>query len=133
MLAFPLPSSQGTGPSILILGKSKAIPSAVIDPVKPEKMSVFSKEISFNKVSFAYENELVIDKLNLTIPKGSSVALVGPSGGGKSTIANLVPRFYDVNEGSISIDGRDILQITKNDLRSLMGIVTQDSILFNDT
>ena len=108
-------------------------PNPIVDPVKPEKMSAFSKEISFNKVSFAYENELVIDKLNLTIPKGSSVALVGPSGGGKSTIANLVPRFYDVNEGSISIDGTDIRQITKNDLRSLMGIVTQDSILFNDT
>ena len=108
-------------------------PNPIVDPVKPEKMSAFSKEISFNKVSFAYENELVIDKLNLTIPKGSSVALVGPSGGGKSTIANLVPRFYDVNEGSISIDGTDIRQISKNDLRSLMGIVTQDSILFNDT
>ena len=76
---------------------------------------------------------IMIDKLNLTIPKGYSVALVGQSGGGKSTIANLVPRFYDVNEGSISIDGTDIRQITKNDLRSLMGIVTQDSILFNDT
>ena len=108
-------------------------PNPIVDPVKPEKMSAFSKEISFNKVSFAYENELVIDKLNLTIPKGSSVALVGPSGGGKSTTANLVSRFYDVNEGSISIDGTDIRQITKNDLRSLMGIVTQDSILFNDT
>ena len=108
-------------------------PNPIVDPVNPEKMSAFSKEISFNKVSFAYEIELVIDKLNLTIPKGSSVALVGPSGGGKSTIANLVPRFYDVNEGSISIDGTDIRQITKNDLRSLMGIVTQDSILFNDT
>ena len=108
-------------------------PNPIVDPVNPEKMSAFSKEISFNKVSFAYENELVIDKLNLTIPKGSSVALVGPSGGGKSTIANLVPRFYDVNEGSISIDGTDIRQFTKNDLRSLMGIVTQDSILFNDT
>ena len=108
-------------------------PNPIVDPVKPEKMSAFSKEISFNKVSFAYEEEIVIDKLNLTIPKGSSIALVGPSGGGKSTIANLVPRFYDVNEGSISIDGTDIRQITKNDLRSLMGIVTQDSILFNDT
>ena len=108
-------------------------PNPIVDPVKPEKMSAFSKEISFNKVSFAYEEEIVIDKLNLTIPKGSSVALVGPSGGGKSTIANLVPRFYDVNEGIISIDGTDIRQITKNDLRSLMGIVTQDSILFNDT
>ena len=108
-------------------------PNPIADPVNPEKMSAFSKEISFNEVSFAYENEFVIDKLNLTIPKGSSVALVGQSGGGKSTIANLVPRFYDVNEGSISIDGTDIRQITKNDLRSLMGIVTQDSILFNDT
>ena len=108
-------------------------PNPIVDPLKPEKMSAFSKGISFNKVSFAYENEIVINKLNLTIPKGSSVALVGPSGGGKSTIANLVPRFYDVNEGSISIDGTDIRQITKNDLRSLMGIVTQDSILFNDT
>ena len=108
-------------------------PNPIVDPVKPEKMSALSKGVSFNKVSFAYEEEIVIDKLNLTIPKGSSVALVGPSGGGKSTIANLVPRFYDVNEGSISIDGTDIRQITKNDLRSLMGIVTQDSILFNDT
>ena len=105
----------------------------IVDPVNPEKMSAFSKGVTFNKVSFAYEEEIVIDKLSLTIPKGSSIALVGPSGGGKSTIANLVPRFYDVNEGSISIDGTDIRQITKNDLRSLMGIVTQDSILFNDT
>ena len=108
-------------------------PNPIVDPVKPKKMSAFNKGVRFNKVSFAYGDELVIDKLNLTIPKGSSVALVGPSGGGKSTIANLVPRFYDVNEGSISIDGTDIRQFTKNDLRSLMGIVTQDSILFNDT
>jgi subfamily B ATP-binding cassette protein MsbA len=108
-------------------------PNPIVDTVKPKKMSAFNKGVRFNEVSFAYEDELVIDKLNLTIPKGSSVALVGPSGGGKSTIANLVPRFYDVNEGSISIDGTDIRQFTKNDLRSLMGIVTQDSILFNDT
>lgn len=108
-------------------------PNPIVDPVKPKKMSAFNKGVRFNEVSFAYEDELVIDKLNLTIPKGSSVALVGPSGGGKSTIANLVPRFYDVNEGNISIDGTDIRQFTKNDLRSLMGIVTQDSILFNDT
>jgi subfamily B ATP-binding cassette protein MsbA len=108
-------------------------PNSIVDPVKPKKMSAFSRVVTFNKVSFAYEEEIVIDKLSLTIPKGSSVAIVGPSGGGKSTIANLLPRFYDVNEGSISIDGTDIRQFTKNDLRSLMGIVTQDSILFNDT
>jgi len=109
------------------------IPNPIIDPVNPKKMTAFSKGVTFNKVSFAYEDKTVIDKLNLTIPKGSSVALVGPSGGGKTTIANLVPRFYDVSEGSISIDGTDIRQFTKDDLRSLMGIVTQDSILFNDT
>ncbi|MDG1824541.1 MAG: ABC transporter ATP-binding protein [Flavobacteriaceae bacterium] len=105
----------------------------IVDPMRPKKMSAFTKEISFKKVSFSYEEELVIDKFNLTIAKETSVALVGPSGGGKSTIANLVPRFYDVREGSISIDGTDVRQITKSDLRSLMGIVTQDSILFNDT
>ena len=105
----------------------------IVDPVNPKKMGRFTKGISFNKVYFGYEDEIAIDNLNLTIPKGSAVALVGPSGGGKSTIAKLVPRFYDVREGSISIDGTDIRQFTKNDLRSLMGIVTQDSILFNDT
>ena len=105
----------------------------IVDPVNPKKMGTFTKGISFNKVYFGYEDEIVIDNLNLTIPKGSAVALVGPSGGGKSTIAKLVPRFYDVREGFISIDGTDIREFTKNDLRSLMGIVTQDSILFNDT
>ena len=75
----------------------------------------------------------MIEKLNLSIPKGSSVALVGPSGGGKTTIANLVPRFYDVSDGSISIDGTDIRKLTKDKLRSFMGIVTQEAILFNDT
>ncbi|GIR50686.1 MAG: hypothetical protein CM15mP59_4280 [Flavobacteriaceae bacterium] len=68
----------------------------------------------------------MIEKLNLSIPKGSSVALVGPSGGGKTTIANLVPRFYDINDGSISIDGTDIRKLTKDKLRSFMGIVTQE-------
>ena len=105
----------------------------IVDPVNPKKMGRFTKGISFNKVYFGYEDEIAIDNLNLTIPKGSAVALVGPSGGGKSTIAKLVPRFYDVREGFISIDGTDIREFTKNDLRSLMGIVTQDSILFNDT
>ena len=105
----------------------------IVDPVNPKKMGTFTKGISFNNVYFGYEDEIVIDNLNLTIPKGSAVALVGPSGGGKSTIAKLVPRFYDVREGFISIDGTDIREFTKNDLRSLMGIVTQDSILFNDT
>ena len=67
------------------------------------------------------------------MPKGKSVALVGQSGSGKSTIANLVTRFYDVNKGQIDIDGKDIRKLTKHSLRNLMGLVTQDSILFNDT
>jgi len=103
------------------------------NPKNPLDFGKFNKNITFNDVSFSYENEIVIDTLNLTIKKGTSVALVGPSGGGKSTIANLVPRFYDVTKGCIQIDGNDIRDISKDDLRKLMGIVTQDSILFNDS
>lgn len=103
------------------------------NPKNPVDFGKFNKNITFNDVSFSYENEIVIDTLNLTIKKGTSVALVGPSGGGKSTIANLVPRFYDVTKGCIQIDGNDIRDISKDDLRELMGIVTQDSILFNDS
>lgn len=103
------------------------------NPKNPLDFGKFNKNITFKDVSFSYENEIVIDTLNLTIKKGTSVALVGPSGGGKSTIANLVPRFYDVTKGCIQIDGNDIRDISKDDLRELMGIVTQDSILFNDS
>lgn len=103
------------------------------NPKNPVDFGKFNKNITFKDVSFSYENEIVIDTLNLTIKKGTSVALVGPSGGGKSTIANLVPRFYDVTKGCIQIDGNDIRDISKDDLRELMGIVTQDSILFNDS
>ena len=105
----------------------------VKNPKNPVDFGKFNKNITFKDVSFSYENEIVIDTLNLTIKKGTSVALVGPSGGGKSTIANLVPRFYDVTKGCIQIDGNDIRDISKDDLRELMGIVTQDSILFNDS
>ena len=76
---------------------------------------------------------LVLKNFTLKVPKGKSVALVGQSGSGKSTIANLVTRFYDVNQGDISIDGSNIRNLKKSSLRGLMGLVTQDSILFNDT
>ena len=76
---------------------------------------------------------MVLKNFSLNVPKGSTVALVGQSGSGKSTIANLVTRFYDVNSGSIKVDGVDIREITKRSLRDLMGLVTQDSILFNDS
>ena len=95
--------------------------------------SDFDAEVSLQNISFKYEDEYVLRNFNLTVPKGSTVALVGQSGSGKSTIANLVTRFYDVNEGKIMIDGTNIKNLTKKSLRGLMGLVTQDSILFNES
>jgi len=93
----------------------------------------FTSDITLNTISFKYEDDMVLKNFSLTVPKGKSIALVGQSGSGKSTIANLVTRFYDVNKGSITIDGQDIRDLKKQSLRGLMGLVTQDSILFNDT
>lgn len=93
----------------------------------------FDREIKFENVSFKYEDEWVIKDFSLTIPKGHTVALVGQSGSGKSTITNLITRFYDINEGAIYVDGTNIKDIRLEDLRDLMGLVTQDSILFNET
>ncbi|MDN3642341.1 ABC transporter ATP-binding protein [Lutimonas halocynthiae] len=93
----------------------------------------FNSSISIQNVSFKYEDEYVLKDFSLEIPKGKSVAFVGQSGSGKSTIANLITRFYDVNDGSIKIDGVDIKDITKKSLRGLQGLVSQDSILFNDS
>ncbi|PQJ77703.1 ABC transporter ATP-binding protein [Polaribacter porphyrae] len=93
----------------------------------------FNNIISFEKISFKYKDDYVLQDFSLDIKKGETVALVGQSGSGKSTLANLITRFYDVNKGVISIDGINIKDITKKSLRDLMGIVTQDSILFNDT
>ncbi|PRP66798.1 ABC transporter ATP-binding protein [Nonlabens agnitus] len=97
------------------------------------EVSAFAKAVQFNNLSFAYEDEEVLKDFSLEIPKGSTVALVGQSGSGKSTIANLVTRFYDVSKGSISIDGHDIKDVSLKSLRNQMALVTQDSILFNDT
>ncbi|MEW7277387.1 ABC transporter ATP-binding protein [Aquimarina sp. 2201CG1-2-11] len=93
----------------------------------------FTSDISLNKVFFKYEDEYVLKDFSLTVPKGSSVALVGQSGSGKSTIANLVTRFYDIDKGAIKIDGVNIKDLKKSSLRNLLGLVTQDSILFNDS
>jgi subfamily B ATP-binding cassette protein MsbA len=97
------------------------------------KKQTFDTAISISNVNFAYEQENVLKNFSIEIPKGKTIALVGQSGSGKSTIANLLTRFYDVNEGSIKIDGTDIKNWNIHSLRSLMGLVTQDSILFNDT
>ena len=93
----------------------------------------FQTAISLKKISFKYDNEYVIKDFSLEIPKGKTVALVGQSGSGKSTIANLIARFYDVNEGAITFDGIDIRDLKIHSLRDLIGIVSQDSILFNDS
>lgn len=108
-------------------------PSNLTDAPDAIKKESFEKEISIENVDFSYEKEKVLKNFSVKVPKGKTIALVGQSGSGKSTIANLITRFYDVNGGSINIDGSDIRKIKKASLRDLMGLVTQDSILFNDT
>jgi len=103
------------------------------DPASGRTKEEFTEALRLENISFQYEDEPVLSDFSLTVPKGTTVALVGQSGSGKSTIANLVTRFYDVNAGRISLDGVDIREITKASLRNLMGLVTQDSILFNDS
>ena len=93
----------------------------------------FINKIEFKNISFKYKDTFVLKDFSLTINKGETVALVGQSGSGKSTLANLITRFYDVNKGEVLIDNQNIKDLTKKSLRGLMGIVSQDSILFNDT
>lgn len=98
-----------------------------------KEIKTFNDKISIENISFKYDEDYILKNFSIQVPKGKTVALVGQSGSGKSTIANLVTRFYDVNEGEISIDGNNIKNVTKKSLRYQMGLVTQDSILFNDT
>lgn len=102
------------------------------DPDRPQKIAL-EKQIVYDNVWFKYNGDWVLKGICLVIPKGQTIALVGQSGSGKSTLVDLLPRFYDVNEGSISIDGTDIRNATLYDLRGLMGNVNQEAILFNDT
>ena len=106
----------------------------IVDKTDSVKINSFEKQIMFNNVSFKYEfDDTVLKDISFEIEKGSVVALVGSSGAGKSTLADLIPRFYDVDKGGITIDGHDIRDLSLNSLRRLMGIVTQETILFNDT
>ena len=102
---------------------------------KPDAIerNIFENQIAIEGINFKYEEENVLRNFSLTVPKGQTVALVGQSGSGKSTIANLLTRFYDVQEGSVKVDGVDVKDYSLDSLRGLMGLVTQDSILFNDT
>ena len=107
----------------------------ITSPSNPQPLTKIKKSIQLTNVSFQYDNSNIqlLNDISITIPKGEIIALVGSSGAGKSTIVDLIPRFYDVNNGSISIDGVDIRKLSLENLRSLMGIVSQDIILFNDT
>lgn len=107
------------------------------NPIKERENPVvikdFTTAITLNNVTFAYAEQPVLTNFSLEVPKGKTVALVGQSGSGKSTIANLITRFYDVNQGAILIDGVDVKDMQTASLRKLIGVVSQDSILFNDT
>ena len=105
----------------------------ITDKTDAIEKSTFESEIKISNVDFKYEEELVLKDFSLTIKKGQTVALVGQSGSGKSTVANLLTRFYDVNKGTIAIDGIDLKELKLSALRGLTGLVTQESILFNDS
>lgn len=103
------------------------------EPAQPVKKTSFDKEIRLEKVWFKYDTQWVLQDIDLTIPKGKTIAIVGQSGSGKSTLADLIPRFHDVTEGRITIDGTDVRDMLTTDLRAMMGNVNQEAILFNDT
>ena len=106
----------------------------IVEPENPKELNGFNDTISFNDISFSYEEgKEILHDINLSIPKGKTVALVGQSGSGKSTLADLIPRYYDAGEGSITLDGTDLRDLRIKDLRSLIGNVNQEAILFNDT
>ena len=103
------------------------------DPHNPLILQSFNHSIELRNVSFAYEEHVILKNINLTVAKGKTVALVGSSGAGKSTLADLIPRFIDATEGEVLIDGKNIKEYSLHSVRSQMGIVTQEAILFNDT
>ena len=105
----------------------------IIEPKKPQHITSFEHEIEFRDVSFKYADQWVLRHINLTIPKGKTIALVGQSGGGKSTLVDLIPRYYDVQEGEVLIDGINVKNLGIHDLRQLIGNVNQEAILFNDS
>ncbi len=108
-------------------------PLTVTDVPNPKPLPAFTSSIEFRNVSFAYNGVEILKNINLVVEKGKTVALVGSSGAGKSTLADLVPRFHDVSSGELLIDGVNIKEYAISDVRNLMGIVTQEPILFNDT
>jgi ATP-binding cassette, subfamily B, bacterial MsbA len=105
----------------------------IIEKPDAKGITAFNQSIEYRHLGFKYEKENVLENINLIIPKGKTIAVVGPSGAGKSTLVDLLPRFYDCTEGELLIDGINVKDLRIDHLRGLMGIVTQESILFNDT
>ncbi|MCH2226077.1 MAG: ABC transporter ATP-binding protein/permease, partial [Crocinitomicaceae bacterium] len=134
---------QGVATSVANLAKGSAsidrinkilnADEKINDPVNPQFINAVNESIHFNQVSFGYGESTVLRGIDFKIKKGETIALVGESGSGKTTLADLVPRFYDVNEGSITIDGIDIRDLRVQELREIIGIVSQEAILFNDS
>ncbi len=119
--------------SMVRVDKILNAPNPIHDPADPRHIDKLKGNIRYSDVSFSYGDNEVLHDINLDIPAGATVALVGQSGSGKSTMADLLPRFYDVDKGSITIDGVDVRDMKVHDLRSFMGNVNQEAILFNDT
>ena len=123
-------SGIAAGERVLALIDEKPM---IIDAPGAVAIDMFERDISFKNVSFAYEDKMILTNVNLTVPKGKTVALVGPSGGGKSTLMDLIPRFIEPQSGQVFVDGKNIQGIKTDSLRALMGIVNQESILFNES
>jgi subfamily B ATP-binding cassette protein MsbA len=109
------------------------LPNEIAERPGARNLTAMEREVRFEAVSFAYSDRVVLHDVDLTLRRGEAVALVGPSGAGKSTLVSLLPRFFDPDSGSIRIDGIDIRDLTLKSLRSQIGLVTQETILFNDT
>ncbi|MBO6188248.1 MAG: ABC transporter ATP-binding protein [Prevotella sp.] len=107
--------------------------NTIKEPVHPKRLTSFEHQIEFRNVSFRYGEQWVLRDVNLTIPKGKTIAIVGQSGSGKSTLVDLIPRYYDVQEGEVLIDGINVKDLGIHDLRQLIGNVNQEAILFNDS
>lgn len=128
--SYGVKKGNGAANRILEFLDSENTITEIENPIQKQS---FESNIAVNNISFKYENDLVLKNFNLDVPKGTTVALVGQSGSGKSTIANLITRFYDVTKGSITIDDVNIKNLDKSSLRGMLGVVSQDSILFNDS
>jgi len=128
--SYSIKKGNAAAERVLEILESESSIKEIKNPIKKES---FESDITFKNVSFKYDKESVLNNINFKIKKGQTVAIVGQSGSGKSTIANLIPRFYEVSSGEILIDDINIKKLSTADLRKLMGLVSQDSILFNDS